>query len=431
MTASPLAGGEIDISITVTVPSGQNDFSIGVAWRRDGTSDPAAVPGSRLFPLNGQSCRLDTNGNLYLYRHNSGSLTALNASPANVGPLVGRGSRNLRIQQVGTALRVKVWNGGTAEPAVWALDLTDAGAWTTGGRISLGVAAGFNGAIAASQTAVFDNLIVSGAPADPPPPVIDGRRRNWALMSSADQQAVIDGLQRAKASGTYDNLTRLHQQAMLDSAANWHQKPIFTPVHRWFLLQLEAAMGVAMPYWDWVNQPFPAGLGGSGDPNAGYRVTSGPFASWSSVIYNPSTGTFSQRPGIIRRFATATPTLPTAAQQASVLSQTVYDVSPWTWRSNSGLRNWLEGATGNPGPAMHNRVHEWVGGDMRTSTSPNDPIFWFHHCNVDRIWAGWQTRRGVSNYAGPVGQGPNDPMPLTGGVTPSQMFPIPSYDQLP
>ena len=250
-------------------------------------------------------------------------------------------------------------------------------------------------------------------------------------MSTADRQAVIDGLQRIKASGTYDNLTRLHQQAMLGTAADWHGKSIFLPVHRWFLGQLETAMGVAMPYWDWVNQPFPAGLGGDGNSAQGYRVTIGPFANWVSVLYNSTTGVFTTRNGIIRRFGNAATTLPTAAQQANVLSQSVYDASPWDYHATPSLRNWLEGNTGAPTPAMHNRVHEWVGGDMRAGTSPNDPVFWFHHANVDRIWAGWQTRRGVSNYVGPPGQGPNDPMPLTGGVTPAQMFPLPAYDQLP
>ena len=28
--------------------------------------------------------------------------------------------------------------------------------------------------------------------------------------------------------------------------------------------------------------------------------------------------------------------------------------------------------------------------------SPNDPTFWLHHCNVDRIWAAWENRHGVS-----------------------------------
>lgn len=39
---------------------------------------------------------------------------------------------------------------------------------------------------------------------------------------------------------------------------------------------------------------------------------------------------------------------------------------------------------------MHNDVHVAVGGDMQTAASPKDPLFWLHHCNVDRLWSKWQ-----------------------------------------
>jgi tyrosinase len=255
-----------------------------------------------------------------------------------------------------------------------------------------------------------------------------GTRRDWARMSTADRNAVIAGLQRAKSSDAYDRLTELHQQAMLGNANEWHRRPILLPAHRWFLLQLEAAMGVPMPYWNWtVNRGLPGGLGGNGDSSQGYRVTRGPFANWSSRIYNTSTGTFTSRPGIIRQMATFAASLPTATQLTQVLNQSTYDSSPWN-ASAAGFRNMLEGGTGFPKPAMHNRVHEWVGGDMRAGTSPNDPVFWFHHSNVDRIWASWQRRWGTDRYQAPLAQGPDRPMPLCNGTTPRQMFPIPPYD---
>lgn len=432
-TASTVAGGDYDFTLTATVPAGQPNFSMGLAWRADTTSEPAALPGSRMFPSNGQSLRLDTNGDLYLYRQNNGSLTVLTSTPTNVGALVGAGPRSLRVQQIGTAIRVKIWATGAAEPSVWTLQVTDVGAWTTGGRFTVAIASGFGGPSGSASTAQFDDLVVSDAgttTTTPAPPAV-GARRNWVSLTATEQQAVIDGFLRVKAAGTYDNLTRMHQQAMTGMSTDWHQRSIFLPVHRWFLSQLENAMGVAIPYWDWVNQGFPSGLGGNGTAAQGYRVTTGPFAGWSSVVYNSSTGAFSTRAGLIRQFANSAATLPTAAQQNSILAQTVYDSAPWNSSATRGIRNWMEGFTGNPGPAMHNRVHEWVGGDMRVGTSPNDPVFWLHHANVDRIWGGWQSRRGLSSYAAPSGQGPNDPMPSTGGVTPAQMFPIPNYDLLP
>jgi Common central domain of tyrosinase len=47
---------------------------------------------------------------------------------------------------------------------------------------------------------------------------------------------------------------------------------------------------------------------------------------------------------------------------------------------------------------MHNAVHAWVGGAMSTSASTNDPVFWLHHANVDRIWDMWQQKHGVDTY---------------------------------
>ena len=70
-----------------------------------------------------------------------------------------------------------------------------------------------------------------------------GMRRNWASMSTTDRNAVIAGFQRAKTSGEYDRLTRLHQTAMLGDANEWHRGPRLLPAHRWFLIQLENAIG--------------------------------------------------------------------------------------------------------------------------------------------------------------------------------------------
>jgi hypothetical protein len=59
--------------------------------------------------------------------------------------------------------------------------------------------------------------------------------------------------------------------------------------------------------------------------------------------------------------------------------------------TTSSFRNILEGwvSTG-PDVDVHNRVHVWVGGSMAPGTSPDDPVFFMHHCNIDRLWAQWQ-----------------------------------------
>jgi tyrosinase len=45
----------------------------------------------------------------------------------------------------------------------------------------------------------------------------------------------------------------------------------------------------------------------------------------------------------------------------------------------------------------HDAIHGWVGGVMsQVSFAAFDPIFWAHHCMVDRIWWMWQNRQGNS-----------------------------------
>jgi tyrosinase len=44
----------------------------------------------------------------------------------------------------------------------------------------------------------------------------------------------------------------------------------------------------------------------------------------------------------------------------------------------------------------HNRIHGLIGGDSGfmsfPSTAALDPIFWLHHCNIDRLWEVWRNQ---------------------------------------
>ncbi|MES2039050.1 MAG: tyrosinase family protein [Pseudomonadota bacterium] len=61
------------------------------------------------------------------------------------------------------------------------------------------------------------------------------------------------------------------------------------------------------------------------------------------------------------------------------------------------------GFCANLDQAPHGALHDDVGNEQGMGEVPwaaNDPIFWLHHCNIDRIWASW-------NFAG--GKNPADP----------------------
>jgi tyrosinase len=101
-----------------------------------------------------------------------------------------------------------------------------------------------------------------------------------------------------------------------------------------------------------------------------------------------------------------------------------------------GTVDWVN-PNGTGGHELHNRVHLWVAGEfafahearghgigtptaaeivlgtMAANSSPNDPVFFLHHANIDRIWNAWLRRHGP-NYlpvsGGPVGHNLNDLM---------------------
>jgi tyrosinase len=72
---------------------------------------------------------------------------------------------------------------------------------------------------------------------------------------------------------------------------------------------------------------------------------------------------------------------------------------------------------------QHSSVHNIcgaAGGHMGSMMSPLDPIFWLHHCNVDRLWAQWQdagnlTPSIAANYDGWFFDGRGNPVT---GATP-------------
>ena len=230
-----------------------------------------------------------------------------------------------------------------------------------------------------------------------------------------------------------------------------HGGPMFLPWHRLFLLRFEDALRevsgkpITVPYWDWTD---PAStpvvfaedfMGGDGDPDEGFAVTTGPFRKgewelrvhpvglqWSSSATTYLTRRFASFPGFNA--------LPTLEDVAWLLDRPRHDVAPYDPASdpNVSFRNALEGfwqsvgparipagsmvcgpdgvMTVTSGPGLHNLVHAWVGGllgvapegiklgTMFLPTSPNDPVFFLHHSNIDRLWAEWQDAHGVDSY---------------------------------
>lgn len=272
-----------------------------------------------------------------------------------------------------------------------------------------------------------------------------------------------------------------------------HRRPGFLPWHRQLILDFENALraadsalhggapsNLALPYWDWVHyrtrkhfwwwwgkiwgSDF---MGGDGDSGKNNAVTNGPFRApppnsdgdWT-LFYTPdqpgpppTTMDPNSGPAFLQRDLGSKANvksgeLPTQEEWDAAKVITVYDSPPWDETvggstSQAGFfgvqsfRNVLEGFVpfnpANPDSAeLHNKVHLWVGGAMMPISSPNDPIFFLHHCNVDRLWAYWQIRNPTVPYlpdgstpalTGPEGHNLNEAMHPWDGV--SRTFELP------
>jgi tyrosinase len=196
-----------------------------------------------------------------------------------------------------------------------------------------------------------------------------------------------------------------------------HHGPALLPWHRVFLRDMEALLGVSIPYWAWNR----SGSGWRG--SAVWRRLAVFDTNWPVRIYNARTHAFETAPRIVRQFARSG-SMP--RWTADVLS---YDGSPWDMRTTAGERVRIERA--------HNTVHNLVGGHFKTVTSPGDPLFFLHHANVDRWFQGWLNRHGTRSYPRSGPPAPHrwgDVMPFlrSGGVTPQAILEAspPLYDSL-
>ncbi|HEY9758207.1 MAG TPA: tyrosinase family protein [Oculatellaceae cyanobacterium] len=247
-------------------------------------------------------------------------------------------------------------------------------------------------------------------------------RKSVTSLSAQERTDYVNAVKLMKKTGRYDWYVRTHVESFKNGAA--HQGPAFLPWHRQFLQMFESDLrtvlsnpNFGLPYWDWAadqssGKPWSQWsiwsedfMGGNGDPARDNKVQTGPFreGQWTTID-DPTPGA----KGVLQRnFAGGFPHLPTQADVASTLQQQEYDAAPWSGISTTGFRNYIEGFAPNPAtPNMHNRVHVWIGGSMGPSSSPNDPVFFLHHANTDRLWSLWQAANPDKTYVPTSGARP-------------------------
>lgn len=213
-------------------------------------------------------------------------------------------------------------------------------------------------------------------------------RKNEFTLPLEERTRFINALREMMRTGSYQNIAVIHANMRHNMHGSMGRLGLnrFLSWHRRYLLAFEQELrkvdadltgaevsDLGIPYWRW-----------SENPN---------FPSWLLDVL-PAFGSEGIGSDVEAREIGANGALPNINQVDEILtgfaasfdrSRRRFDGANEYEKFTFCLEGWADGL-----PA-HNHVHVWVGGVMNnTSYSPADPIFWLHHCEIDRLWWIWQ-----------------------------------------
>lgn len=237
----------------------------------------------------------------------------------------------------------------------------------------------------------------------------DAFRRCFTDLSEDERNRLGEALNQLFGNGSSNNFIGNNAKLHADNfRSGIHWGPVFLPWHRDYLRKLEVELqkfdsNITLPYWDWTrkdsrdleSEPWKSFFGGRN--NSG-----GKFDHWD----------------YFRRMTSENWVLPTLKGENNSISI----VGELNASSFTDFRR-LEAGSHTPG-------HVWVGGTMSSRDSPNDPLFYLHHCNLDRLWAIWQDNNpskaqysleAINSDSVSAAFVPID-APMVGGATPASML---------
>lgn len=191
-------------------------------------------------------------------------------------------------------------------------------------------------------------------------------RRNQNDLTDGEKTSFRNALTRLIDTGFFGALVAIHEDMTHRMHGSFTSSFVgferFLPWHRAYLSRFgEALRGIDenlfVPYWQWtVDREIPEWLDDfmpQGIPMPG-----------------------GNRLDVERRVGVGEPEPPTLTSMQDIMA-----VDNW--------HEFVRRLEGVPFGA-HNQVHVFIGGTMGSMLSPADPLFWLHHCEIDRRWAAWQ-----------------------------------------
>ncbi|KAF1963475.1 Di-copper centre-containing protein [Byssothecium circinans] len=259
-------------------------------------------------------------------------------------------------------------------------------------------------------------------------------RKEWRELTDAEKAEYLRAavclrkLPKAKYADIDAVTTRMDDLVYTHFSLNTeiHFVANFLPWHRWYLqlhedlLRTECGFKGVHPYWDWSidadkkdvpNSPVfdpVTGFGGDGKRTAsnepGFQrcVVDGPFANTNLTLamgWPDMTVPGNRLHCFTREFNSGgardeNGNLIIGDMQSGAYNSKVMDII-YGFDKYAEMHDMLEGLP-------HAQIHSAMFGDMGPATSPNEPLFFLHHANVDRVWAKWQGRNAtrLADYTG-------------------------------
>ncbi|KAJ3281640.1 hypothetical protein HDU79_010592 [Rhizoclosmatium sp. JEL0117] len=228
-------------------------------------------------------------------------------------------------------------------------------------------------------------------------------RSEWRSLSAAAQTRFLSAVKCLMATDSVLDISKKQLRSVYDDfayahftlVANVHGTASFLAWHRTLILLFEYALQDfcgytgTLPYWDWTldaSNPsaspiFSDGAFGGNGQGTSQCITNGAFNQETVTINHPNGPQC-----ITRNFMDGSMN---GELFSSAIIQNLASTSTW------GV--FQQGIFVGP----HSAVHNAVGGDFGyPPAAGNDPLFYVHHAQIDRVWAQWQksSREGGAYY---------------------------------
>jgi hypothetical protein len=180
------------------------------------------------------------------------------------------------------------------------------------------------------------------------------------------------------------NISAVHGKLNTNKSTNCkHGDWLFLPWHRGFLhsfelivQQLSGHKNFALPYWKWeVDHALPNLFTAAGHPpefDNNARPNLPDSGRKNPAGFDPD--------DVEKHFGAK-------LERMKDLLNANFTLFAGKWEKQKNGKIIREQGKLESGP--HAFIHAWVGGDLLGGGSPFDPVFWMHHCNIDRLWDIW------------------------------------------